>query len=295
MHEEFIKELEKRTNGAVKITYHPAGTFIAGPQMYDAIVKGIIDMGDSACGYTRARFPLTEIFDYPLGFGAPIGSGVTITKIQNLYLEKFKPKEFDDTKVLFLYGEASQILHTKKPVRTLEDLKGLRIRAAGTLAALPPLLGAVSISVPSTETYEVLRKGGADGVIIPPEALKGYKLAEVIKYTTENWSSAAGATFFVAMNKKKWESLPPDIKKTFDDLSKEFAPRYGQTWDDLDREGLEFSVSLGNQRIKLSSAEEKRWADLARPLVDDYIKRAKARGLPGDEVVRFIEEFKTKR
>ncbi len=291
MHEEFIAELEKRTKGEVKVTYHPAGTFIPPPQMYDSIVKGIIDVGESACGYTRGRFPLTEIFDFPLGFGVA-GTAVNMTKIQNAYFEKFRPKEFDDVKILLFFGQQSQILHTKKPVRTLADYKGLRIRAAGTAAQVPPLFGAVAISVPATETYEVLRKGSADGILIPPEALKGFRLAEVVKYTTKNYSSSGGAAFFLAMNKKKWESLPAHIKKIIDDMSKEFSVKYGQRWDDIDREGLEFAKSLGNEIITLSPEEDKKWAALARPLVDDYAKRAKAKGLPGAEVVKFIDSFK---
>jgi len=294
MHEEFIAELEKRTKGQVKITYHPAGTFIPPPQMYDSIVKGIIDVGESACGYTRGRFPLTEVFDYPLGFGSD-GTAVNITKIQNAYFEKFRPKEFNDVKVLLLFGEQSQILHTRKPVRTLADYKGLRIRAAGTAAQVPPLFGAVAISVPGTETYEVLRKGSADGILIPPEALKGYRLAEVVKYTTKNYSSSGGATFFLAMNKKKWESLPPAIKKTIDDMSKEYAVKYGQRWDDIDREGLDFAKSLGNEIITLSPEEDRKWAAMARPLLDTYAKKQKEKGLPADEVVKFIDSFKKRK
>jgi TRAP-type C4-dicarboxylate transport system substrate-binding protein len=174
----------------------------------------------------------------------------------------------------------------------LADYKGLRIRAAGTAAQVPPLFGAVAISVPATETYEVLRKGSADGILIPPEALKGFRLAEVVKYTTKNYSSSGGAAFFLAMNKKKWESLPPHIKKTIDDMGKEFSVKYGQRWDDIDREGLEFAKSLGNEIITLSPEEDKKWAALAKPLVDDYVKRMKEKGLPGDEVVKFIDSFK---
>ncbi|RJR47083.1 MAG: C4-dicarboxylate ABC transporter substrate-binding protein [Desulfobacteraceae bacterium] len=294
MHEEFIGELEKRTSGGIKVTYHPAGTFIAPPQMYDSIVKGIIDVGESACGYTRGRFPLTEVFDFPLGFG-DAGTAVNLTRIQNAYYEKFRPKEFEDVKLLLLFGQQSQILHTKKPVRTLEEYKGLRIRAAGTAAQVPPLFGAVAISVPATETYDVLRKGAADGILIPPEALKGYRLGEVVKYTTRNYSSCGGASFFLAMSKKKWESLPPDIQKTIEEVSKEFHVKYGQRWDDIDREGMEFAKSLGNEIITLSPEEDKRWAALARPLVDDYVKRMKEKDLPGDKVVEFIETFKQRK
>jgi TRAP-type transport system periplasmic protein len=291
MHEEFIADLEKRTKGQVKVTYHPAGTFIPPPQMYDSIVKGIIDVGESACGYTRGRFPLTEVFDYPLGFGAD-GTAVNITKIQNAYFEKFRPKEFNDVKIILFFGQQSQILHTKKPVRTLADYKGLRIRAAGTAAQVPPLFGGVAISVPATETYEVLRKGSADGILIPPEALKGYRLAEVVKYTTKNYTSSGGAAFFIAMNKKKFDSLPPNIKKTIEDMGKEYSVKYGQRWDDIDREGIEFAKSLGNEIITLSPEEDKQWALRARPLIDEYVKKQKAKGLPSEEVVKFIDSFK---
>lgn len=291
MHEEFAAELEKRTKGQVKITYHPAGTFIQAPQMYDSIVKGIIDIGESACGYTRGRFPMTEVFDFPLGFG-DAGTALYLTKVQNAYFDKFHPKEFDDVKILLLFGQQSQILHTKKPVRNLNDYKGLRIRAAGTAAQVPPLFGGVAISVPAPETYEVLRKGSADGILIPPEALKGYRLAEVVKYTTLNYSSCGGSSFFLAMNKKKWASIPKDIQTTINEVAKEFSSKYGQRWDDIDREGLEFAKSLGNETIRLAPDEDKKWAALARPLVDDYIKRSKEKGIAGDEVVKFIDSFK---
>jgi TRAP-type transport system periplasmic protein len=291
LNEEFSAELEKRTNGMVKVTYHPAGTFIAAPQLYDGVEKGILDIGQSAAGYNRGRFPLTEVFDYPLGFGAD-GTAVKITGIQNAYYEKFRPKELDNVKVLLLFGGQGMILHTKKPVRNLEDLKGMRIRAAGTASQIPVLLGATAVSVPSPEVYEVLRKGAADGTFIFPEALKGYRLAEVVKYTTKNYSSAAGACFYIVMNKKKFESLPPNIQKTIDDVCKEFMSKYGQRWDDNDREGLEFAKSLGNEIIDLSPEENNKWMALTTPLVAEYVKAGKERGLPADEVVKFIDTFK---
>ena len=173
-----------------------------------------------------------------------------ITKVQNSYYERFQPKEFDGVKVLLLFGGQGMILHTKKPVRKLEDLKGMRIRAGGTASQIPVLLGATAINVPSPEVYEVLRKGGAEGAFIFPEALKGNRLAEVVKYTTKNYSSSAGASFYIVMNKKKFESLPANIKKTIDDVCKEFIPKYGQRWDDDDREGLELAKSLGNEIIR---------------------------------------------
>jgi TRAP-type C4-dicarboxylate transport system substrate-binding protein len=291
LNEEFCAEIEKRTNGKVKVTYHPAGTFIAAPQLYDAVEKGILDIGQSAAGYNRGKFPLTEVFDYPLGFGTD-GTALQITEIQNAYYQKFRPKEFDNVKVLLLFGGQGMILHTKKPVRKLEDLKGMRIRAAGTASQIPVLLGATAVSVPAPEVYEVLRKGAADGVLIFPEALKGYRLAEVVKYTTKNYSSSAGACFYIVMNKEKFQSLSPDVQKAIDDVRNEFIPKYGQRWDDDDQEGLEYAKSLGNEIIDLSPEENNRWMALTAPLVGEYVKAGKEKGLPADEVVNFIDSYK---
>jgi TRAP-type C4-dicarboxylate transport system substrate-binding protein len=291
LNEVFSAELEKRTSGMLKITYHPAGTFIAAPQVYDGVEKGILDIGQSAAGYNRGKFPLTEVFDYPLGFG-PDGTAMKITEIQNAYYKKFRPKEFENVKMLLLFGGQGMILHTKKPVHNLEDLKGMRIRSAGTAAKIPVLLGATAVSVPAPEVYEVLRKGAADGVIIFPEALKGFRLAEVIKYTTRNYNSALGACFYTVMNKKVFESLPANIQKTIEDVCNEFMPKYGQAWEELNREGLEFSKSLGNEIIDLSQEENDRWMKLTAPVLAEYVTAGKERGLPADEVVKFIDTFK---
>jgi TRAP-type C4-dicarboxylate transport system substrate-binding protein len=291
LNEEFIKDLEKRTNGAVKVTYHPGSTMVGPLQMYDSVVKGITDIGQSVLGYTPGRFPLSEIFDLPLG----LKSAARATKVQNLYMEKFRPKEFDDTKILWLFGNSSQIFHTKKPIRTLEDLKGMKIRAAGQLARFVSLMGGVPVSVSAGEAYEAIERGAADGICIPYEALEGFRLAEVIRYSTENWGTAGGAILFTNINKKTFAAFSPDIKKVITDLSKEYAPKYGQLWDEIDLAGKNYSLSKGNKVISLSAAEEKKWVERARPIIDDYVKRVKAKGLPADEVVKFIEDFKAQK
>ncbi len=146
--------------------------------------------------------------------------------------------------------------------------------------------------MPMPDVYDALARGVVDGLLSSYEALEGFRTGEHIKYVTENLSTAYSATFLVAMNKKKFESLPANVRKAIDDVSKEFMPKYGQRWDDIDREGLEFAKSLGNETIRLAPDEDKKWAALARPLVDDYIKRSKEKGIAGDEVVKFIDSFK---
>ena len=114
-----------------------------------------------------------------------------MTHLCNAYYEKFKPKELDDVKVLYLHGHGPGIVHTvKKPVEKLEDLKGMKIRCTGTSAKIAASLGATPVAMPQTETYDALQKGVAEGVLGPLEILKGWKFSEVTNYTTLNYGSS---------------------------------------------------------------------------------------------------------
>ena len=127
---EWAKEIEKRTNGAVKINMFPGGTLTPADQCYDGVVKGISDVGMSVVSYVKGRFPLSEVIDLPLGYR----SGTQATKLANAYFAKFKPKEFDDVKIMYFHGHGPGIVNTKKPVEKLEDLKGMKLRCTGTSA-----------------------------------------------------------------------------------------------------------------------------------------------------------------
>jgi TRAP-type transport system periplasmic protein len=285
--EQWCKEVEKRTNGKVKITYFPGGTLTPAAQTYDNVVKGIADIGESVFAYTRGKFPLIEVWDLPLGYK----NGVQATGLVNAFYAKFKPKELDEVKVLFLHAHGPGILHTKKPVAKLEDLKGMKIRATGLAAKIVSALGAAPVGTTMPETYDALRTGVADGAMAPEEALKGWKWGEVVSSTTQNFGSAYTASMFVIMNKAKWNSLPPDVQKVLEDVSKEWIVKQGQVWDAIDKEGYEFSKARGNKVIALSKEEDAKWAAKVKPLLDEYVKTAKAKGLPGDEAVKFCVDY----
>src|SRR5512136_724172 len=138
---EWAKEIEKRTQGKVKITLFPGGTLTPADKCYDGVVKGISDIGMSVLGYTRGKFPLTEVIDLPLGYK----NGLSATKLINQYHQKFQPKEFEEVKVLYFHAHGPGILHTKKPAAKLEDLKGLRIRSTGLSAKVVAALGATPV------------------------------------------------------------------------------------------------------------------------------------------------------
>ncbi len=286
---EWAQEIEKRTNGAVKITMFAGGTLTPAAACYDGVVKGISDIGMSVLGYTRGRFPLSEVIDLPLGYK----NGLAATKLINAYYAKFKPRELSDVEVMYLHAHGPGILHTKKPVKNLDDLKGMKIVCHGLSAKVVGALGATPVAMPMPERYDALQKGVAEGGVNPIESLKGWKLGEVVKSTTENFGSAYSTGFFVVMNKDKWKSLPPDVQKVITAVNLEWIEKTGKGWDDIDKEGREFTKSMGNQVIALSKAEDEKWAQLVRPILDEYVANMKTKNLPGDAALTFcLEELK---
>jgi len=284
---EWGKEIEKRTKGAVKVTMFPGATLTPANQSYDGVVKGISDIAMSVFSYTSGRFPLMEVIDMPLGYK----NGLQSTRLCNAVYKKFQPKELDDVKVMYLHGHGPGILHTKKPVQKLEDLKGMKIRCTGTTAKLVTHLGGSPVAMPQTETYDALQKGVVEGVMNPFEALKGWKIAEVIKSTTMNYGSAYSMAFFVVMNKKKWDSLPKDVQAVIEQVNEEWIEKTGQAWDDIDKGGMEFTKAKGNQVISLSPQEDARWAQLAQPILAEYVQAMKGKGIPGEEALKFCQDW----
>ncbi len=286
--DEWAKEVGKRTQGKVKITLFPGGTLSPAPTCYDGVVKGISDIGMSVLAYTKGKFPLTEVIDLPLGYT----SGAAATRLINQYYQKFRPKEFDEVKVLYLHAHGPGILHSKKAVAKLEDLKGMRIRCTGTVTEVVKALGGVPMSMPMGETYDALNRGMVEGSMAPMESLEGWKWGEVVKFTTESFGSAYSTGFFVVMNKEKWNALPEDVRKTIDQVNGEWMEKTGKLWDDVDKSGKEFFLKLGERKIiSLSKEENQRWASAARPVLDGYVKAMKEKGLPGDEALKFSLDY----
>jgi TRAP-type C4-dicarboxylate transport system substrate-binding protein len=285
--DQWCKEVEKRTNGRVRINYFPGATLTPAAQTYDSVVKGIADIGLSCQAYTRGKFPLTEVIDLPLGYK----SGLVATRMINEFYKKFQPKEYDDTKVMYLHAHGPGILHTKKPVTKLEEFKGLKIRSTGLSAKVVQALGGAPVGMPMTESYDALSKGVADGILCPDEALKGFKLGEVTAYTTETYPIAYSTAFFVVMNKAKWNALPKDIQGIIEKINQEWIEKQGKIWDDIDKEGKAISIKQGMKYIKLSDAESARWVAPVRPILDDFVKAAKAKGLPGDQALAFCLDY----
>ena len=284
--EAWIKEVEKRTNGQVKITYFPGGTLGKGPEIYSHVLKGITDIGFCLFAYTPGRFPVMEAVDLPLGYP----SGTCATEVVNKFYRKFKPKELDDVHLLYLHAHGPGLLHSKKPVRTMADVKGMKIRATGFSAKVAKALGGVPVAMGQGGAYEALQKGVVEGTLSPIEVLKGWKQAEVIKYTTECFSVGYTTGFYVVMNKKKWQPLPKGVQKVMTTVSKEWIAKHGAAWDESDAEGKKYALSLGNEIIPLSPDESEKWRAAVRPVIDEFIRAAEKKEMPAGKYVEHLEK-----
>ena len=285
----FCDEVKNRSKGQVEITYHAGGTLLNPLKMFDGVTTGITDMGLSHIQYTRGRFPMTEIFDLPLGFA----SGWVDTRVATDFFNKYKPKEWDDVRVLYLSPCGPLILETiAKPVRTLEDLKGLKIRATGQLADIIKALGGVPVPLPMTDTYEALRRGVIEGVSVDLSTLKYWKYAEVTKYVTAYWQLGTSITFYYVMNKNKWNSLSPNLQKIITEVASEARDKQAALWDQMDIEGRDLFTSSGGQIISLSDAEAAKWKKAVEPVIEDYKKSMVAKGYKAAEVDGWLKYVK---
>ncbi|MCD4715126.1 MAG: TRAP transporter substrate-binding protein [Desulfobacterales bacterium] len=273
--ESWCREVEKRTNGRVKVEYYPAGTLTKAKQCYDGVVTGLSDIGFSVLAYTRGRFPVLAAIDLPMGYT----SGMAATQVVMDFYKEFNPKEVQDTKVMYLHSHGPGLVHTKdKPVKKLEDMKGLKLRGHGTSALVQKALGATPVAKPMPECYQMIQKGVVEGASYPFEANKGWRLGEVTNFATAAFSAAYTTTFFVAMNKDKWNSLPKDIQKIIDAVNEEWVIKHGEEWDKSDLKGIQFFLSKGGTIIGLDAKEAARWKKAVAPVAEKYVADMKKKG-----------------
>ena len=282
--ESWCKEVEKRTNGQVVVEYFPGGTLTKARQIYDGVVEGLSDVGFSVLAYTRGRFPEMAAVDLPLGYT----SGMVATKVINAVYKEFMPKELMDTQVMYLHAHGPGLINTKsKAVRKMEDMKGLKFRAHGTSALVVKALGGTPVSKPMPETYQMLQKGVVDGAAYPFEANKGWKLGEVTRFCTADFSAAYTTSFFVVMNKAKWNAISAANQKIIEQINLEWADKHGEAWNTSDALGIVFFLNQGGEIIGLDAKEAERWKKAVAPIIEDYKADMNKKGFKGTELVDF--------
>lgn len=285
--EAWCKEIEQATNGRVTFAYFPGNTLTPPSQSYDSVVKGIADVGQSLMAYAAGRFPLSGVFGLPLGFS----SGYQATKSINAFYQKFQPKEFADSKVMYLHGHGPGLVSTKKVIASLDEIKGLRIKVNAENADIISVFNGAPVTMPITETYDALQKGLLDGILLPMEALKGWKFGEVVKCTIKNHAISYTAPIFIVMNKDKWNAISKADQQAIEKINEAWMEKQAQLWNTLDKEAEEFAIQKGVKVVTAAKEEVAKTAEKMKVVFPAFIKDMKAKGLPGEEVLKFALDY----
>ncbi|MFC1971526.1 TRAP transporter substrate-binding protein [Chloroflexota bacterium] len=284
-------EVGKRSNGRLIITHYSGAQLAPPPECLDSVISGIADIAIVAPSYHPGRLTSFEAIELPSGFK----TGSVSCMVNMDFLNKYRSiKEVEMVHLLRADGHGPAMFQThSKPLRTLEDFKGVVIRGNSTGNAITKALGGTGYGASIREAYELLSKGVVEGTYNPPEAMFGFKLAEVVKYVTNTAESIGnGSCQLIAMNKDKWNSLPSDLQKILTEVSEEFATYHGYAWDYDDIMGFDLFQSLGGGReiIQLSASEKARWMEAAGTYVNEYLSNATAMGLPAQEYRDYVLE-----
>jgi TRAP-type C4-dicarboxylate transport system substrate-binding protein len=286
--EEFIADFEQLTGGRVKVRYFSGGSLLKATNMVDGVEKGIADIGISHIDYTPGRMPVMEAAELPLGYP----SGWVANKVMTDFYLKFRPKEMDTVHPMWWHANSPSVLHTTKPVRTLEDLKGMSIRAPGVIGDVIKALGGTPAPTPAGETFDAISKGVIQGAFMGTEASKNWRLSDVTKYITNTWIVGPSYPFYAVINKNVYKKFSPEVRSVFDYLCGEYRERYALMWNSIDFDGKDALAKSGGEYINLSKEETARWERAVQPVFEDYVKRMTAKKFPEAEVRGWIKYLK---
>ncbi len=289
----WAKKIEEASGGAVKIKFIPGGALGKPGQAYAMVEKNVADIGWDIADYSPGRFPMTTVIELPFMVQTAEKASVALWKTYEKFPE-FQ-KEYADTKLLMLSAHAPGFFATvNKPVKSLDGLKGLKIKTASsfTTDALQ-LFGAVPVTLPVTDTYTALERGVLDGVAMPFDGIVIFKLNELLKYYTP--SDFYSLVFWVAMNKNKFESLPDHVKKVIEENSGlTFSREHGKSFDQTYAAMKQICLKTGMQEVTFPDSEMQKLIKLTDPMKDQWVKDMEAKGLPGkavlDTATRFANE-----
>ncbi|OGP65880.1 MAG: hypothetical protein A2169_02305 [Deltaproteobacteria bacterium RBG_13_47_9] len=280
--EGWVKELEQRSGGRLKIEFAWGSVMAKPAEHYDLAVNGIAEIALVGLPYTPGRFPLVDVVELPL---AKMSDTTLVRACWELYQKGYFDQDFKDVKLLLLWTSGPyQYMMGKTPVRNFADMKGKKIRASGTVAVnVVKALGSIPVGLPAPEIYAALDKGTIDGTLSSWSFMKAYKTHEVSKYVTD--ISTTYLPFALVMNKAFFKKLPEDIKKIIDDIGLKYSLVGGETQDQWQKEAQGLFKQVGGETIGFSPSDLESVRKALFPLWADWIADGEKKGLPRKKMV----------
>lgn len=287
--EPWIAKVEADSNGRIKIEHYPSMQLGGSPaSLYNQARDGVVDIIWTLQGYTPGRFPKSEVIELPF----MTGDAETASRLFHEYIVENAMDEYADTHPLAFHVHGPGWLHTKDPVETLEDLRGMTVRGPTRMITnLLEALGATAVGMPVPAVPEAVSKGVIDGAAIPWEVSIPLKMSELV----ENHAGFAGdpglytAAFVFTMNKDSYDALPDDLKAVIDANSgPELAALMGRAHDVDDVRGREVADARGNNIVELSDAEMDKFLAVAEGVEQDWIVDMDRLGIDGQALINAI-------
>jgi TRAP-type C4-dicarboxylate transport system substrate-binding protein len=272
-------EVAKKTGGKVEVKTFPAGTLLGAREMYDGVLKGVADIGLGAPSYDPGRFPLTSGVSLPVGFRDATVASRTLWSVTH----EFKPKEFEAYKIIAMFTTEPGYIQSRTPVASLADLKGMKLRAAGTGVPVLEALGAAPVGMPMPEVPQSVQTRVIDGTMTSREVLQDFKLAGMLKYVTDY--PTVVVTFAAVMDAKRWAKLPADVRGVIDALGPEMSVWTGHYHD---RENVGAALAWAKKEhdlkiVALAPGERAQWDARLKPLEEAWVKEMTGKGLPAKD------------
>ena len=288
MHKAWMNKVEKDSGGRIKFEAYPAMQLGGTPvQLYDQVRDGVVDVVWTLPGSTAGRFPRVEVFELPF----MMTNAEATSKAYWEYVQTMAADEFKDTHVIALQVHGPGVIHTTdKPVKNTADMKGLKLRApTRQVTKLLGALGAIPVGMPLPGIPDALSKGTINGAVVPWEVVPSVKVNELTKYHAE-FDPAGGClyttTFVMAMNKAKYNSLPPDLKQVIDKNSGiETSGWLGKVQQGNDPLGRKAATDRGNNIFTVSAAESQEFRRKSRSIEVEWIEDMNKRGFDGRKLI----------
>jgi TRAP-type C4-dicarboxylate transport system substrate-binding protein len=282
-------ELDKASNGRLKLQIYPAGQLGGGPnRQFDAARNGVVDIAISLHGATPGRYSATELVSLPY----VVPKGGTLSAVTSRRLTELAPtylaKEHEGLRILWMAVTPPLMFHSKAPLRKVEDFKGIKIRYAGVqFKNLIDALGGVPLPVPPQETQDALSKGIVEAATFPYEGAASFDIGTITRYVLE--PGVSSASFAVVMNPAKYESLPADLKALIDRTTgPAAAEKFGRMWDEAEKEGKQKLLAKGVQVVVFAPTDLQKMKALFAPQIDVAIAEVEKAGKSGR---RFYDEY----
>lgn len=265
--EPWAKSVEEKSGGRVKITLFAAGSALGdATKQFDQVRAGVVDIAVGIPAIPRGRHPRITLMELPFTIKTAAAGTHALMDLK----DKLK-EDFPGTVMLNLTITEPSAVHTKQPITDLDQLKGVRTRApTPSVVAMLEAIGATPVGMPPGQIYESAERGVIDANVMPWGPVGAFKLYELFKFHLNARIDAVA--MYTLMNERKYQSLPPDIRKLFDDAGPHFTELWSKLWKEADEKAIETAKKAGNKVVDLPDDKRNAWREKMKPVVDKYIE-----------------------